>query len=201
LACLKILFFYFVNCDVLAKNPVSRVKFLAENDEQMRVLSLDEQQKYLSAASQPLKDVAVLMLETEMRPEEIHRIRRENVRLAQGYLLIPDGKTEATRRRVPLTSSAAAILKVRIDSAKGAFIFPHEVDPEKPMIKVNNAHSGALKRSKIERCRLYDSRHTFASRMAMAGVDLVTLTALLGHSRIKMVTRYATRPKSINSRR
>jgi integrase len=59
------------------------------------------------------------------------------------------------------------------------------------MIKVNNAQSGALKRSNIDRCRLYDFRHTYASRMAMAGVDLVTLAALLGHSRIQMVMRYA----------
>ncbi len=34
-------------------------------------------------------------------------------------------------------------------------------------------------------------RHTFASRMAMAGVDLVTLAALLGHSRMEMDIRYA----------
>ena len=39
--------------------------------------------------------------------------------------------------------------------------------------------------------RLYDCRHTWATRMAMAGVDLVTLAALLGHSRIQMVLRYA----------
>ena len=39
--------------------------------------------------------------------------------------------------------------------------------------------------------RLYDLRHTWASRVAMAGVDLVTLAALLGHSKLAMVTRYA----------
>ena len=82
----------------------------------------------------------------------------ESVRLARGYLLT-NGKSKADRRRVPLTSPAAAILKLRVDSAKGAFIFPHEFDPEKPIIKVNNAHAGALKRSKIDRCRLYDFRH------------------------------------------
>jgi integrase len=37
----------------------------------------------------------------------------------------------------------------------------------------------------------YDLRHTWATRAAMAGVDLVTLAAMLGHSKINMVMRYA----------
>jgi integrase len=48
-----------------------------------------------------------------------------------------------------------------------------------------------MERAKIRNFRIYDLRHTFASRMAMAGVDLVTLAALLGHSRVQMVMRYA----------
>jgi integrase len=38
--------------------------------------------------------------------------------------------------------------------------------------------------------RLYDLRHTFGSRMAMAGVDLATLKELMGHSHISMTMRY-----------
>ena len=38
---------------------------------------------------------------------------------------------------------------------------------------------------------MYDLRHTWATRAAMSGIDLVTLAALLGHSKINMVMRYA----------
>jgi integrase len=38
--------------------------------------------------------------------------------------------------------------------------------------------------------RLYDFRHTFGSRSAMAGVDLPTLKELIGHSTITMTMRY-----------
>jgi integrase len=59
------------------------------------------------------------------------------------------------------------------------------------ILKLNNAHRGAINRCGVEPFRLYDLRHTFATRAAEAGVDLVTLASLLGHSRIQMVMRYA----------
>jgi integrase len=52
-------------------------------------------------------------------------------------------------------------------------------------------YPGALKRSSVKYFRLYDLRHTFATRAAETGIDLVTLAAMLGHSRIQMVLRYA----------
>jgi len=195
LACLKILFNYFIKSDVLTKaNPVSRVKFLAENNEQMRVLTVDEERLYLMAASQPLQDVAALMLETGARPEEICRLTRESINLEQGYLSIPFGKTKAARRKIPLTARASAVLEKRIAEAEGDYLFSGGrggSDSSKPIVKLNNAHRGAVKRAGLKPFRLYDCRHTFATRAAEARIDLVTLAAMLGHSRIQMVLRYA----------
>lgn len=84
----------------MPRNPVSKVKKLDENNQQERVLNREEEKLYLMAAWQPLQDIAVLMLETGMRPEEVCRIRRENVRLDQGYLFNAFGKTKAARRKV-----------------------------------------------------------------------------------------------------
>ena len=39
--------------------------------------------------------------------------------------------------------------------------------------------------------RLYDCRHTFATRALESGVDLLTLASILGHANLKMVSRYA----------
>jgi len=101
------------------KNPVSEVEFLTENNEQCRVLRWEEQRKYLAAASNTLKDVAALIFETGMRPEEVYRIRSENLSLEQAFLFNPYGKTKAARRKIPLNSSALAILKRRAETAKG----------------------------------------------------------------------------------
>ena len=37
---------------------------------------------------------------------------------------------------------------------------------------------------------LYDFRHTFATRLAQAGIDLAMLAAILGHSSIRLVQCY-----------
>jgi integrase len=191
LACLKAVINHFIKLDVMTKNPASKVKLLAENNEQMRVLSFEEERLYLAAASQPLYDIAVLMLETGVRPDEAYKLKPENVDLEQNTLAITFGKTKAARRKLPLTKRAALMLRQRIATTEGNCLFPAEGNPDEAMGKVNHAHYGALKRSGVASFRLYDLRHTFASRAAMSGVDLVTLAALLGHSKIQMVLRYA----------
>lgn len=197
LACLKALFNHAIKSDFAFRNPVSRVDFLPENNEQTRVLTYDEQAKYLAAATPILRDVATLMLETGMRPEEVYRIKPENVNLAGGFLLNPFGKTKAARRRVPLTVAARNVLTRRLAGLETPFVFPCDTDSKRPVPKVNNAHDRAVKNSKVAPFRLYDLRHTWATRAAESGIDLVTLAALLGHSKIQMVLRYAIPPKSI----
>ena len=114
---------------------VSEVAFLPENNEQDRILTFDEQRNYLAAASDTLKDVAGLMMETGMRPEEVYRTMVANVDLEHSSLFIPFGKTKAARRRLPLTSAAVDILKRRVQDAEGPYLFPHRKDPNKPMLK------------------------------------------------------------------
>ena len=177
--------------DIIARNPVSKVKLQQENNEQIRVLSLEEEQTYLNVCSQPLKDIAVLMIETGMRPDEVVHLTTGDVDQAKQTVRITKSKTQAGRRTLTLTQRAADVLSARVAMATGAYLFPHKLDVNKPMIKSNNAHAGALKRSKLPHFRLYDCRHTFATRAVESGVDLVTLAALLGHSKINMVMRYA----------
>lgn len=188
LACLKILFNRFKR--IIPLNPVSEVKFLNEDNEQMRVLSLEEEKTYLLAASQPLRDIATLMVETGMRPEEVCRIRRENVNLEHCYLFNPYGKTKAAKRKVPLSERAAQVLARRLEKAKGVYLFHGRGVGDAPIIHVNRAHVSAVTRSSVRPFRLYDLRHTWATRAAMSGVDIVTLAAMLGHSKLAMVTRY-----------
>jgi integrase len=48
-----------------------------------------------------------------------------------------------------------------------------------------------MERAKIEDFRFHDLRHTFATRLAQAGVDIYKIAKLLGHKDIRMTQRYA----------
>jgi integrase len=195
LACLRALFNYAIKGESISRNPVSRVKFLDEQNQQERVLTFTEQAAYLAVATPVLRDVARLILETGMRPEEVYTIERDNVDLGRNFLRIARGKTPVARRRIELTAEAQRILRERLKAVKGRYAFPCEVkdesSEERPIPKVNNAHDRAVRDSKVAAFRLYDLRHTWATRAAEAGIDLVTLAAMMGHSRIQMVMRYA----------
>ena len=57
---------------------------------------------------------------------------------------------------------------------------------------IQKAHDGSLERSKIgKHIRFHDLRRTFASHLVMVGMDLRTVTTLMGHKDIKMTMRCA----------
>ena len=49
----------------------------------------------------------------------------------------------------------------------------------------------AIEKAGIKNFRFHDLRHTAASYLAMAGVDLNTIREILGHKSLEMVLRYA----------
>jgi integrase len=169
---------------------MKHVEFFREQGRE-RIISLEEECAYMATASQPLKDIARTILDTGMRPEEVFRIERANIDLAQRTIVNPFGKTRAARRKLTMTEEVWTILKKRVGSSASKYVFPSPDNRERPIGSVRKAHDGAVRRAKIQPAfRLYDLRHTYASRAVMAGVDLPTLGALLGHTTIQMTMRY-----------
>jgi integrase len=80
------------------------------------------------------------------------------------------------------------VLERRAKKTKGAYLFPSRSNPDKPMT-ISRSHLTVCRKIGLE-FRLYDLRHTFGSRAAMAGVDLPTLKELMGHSSITLTMRY-----------
>ena len=190
LSTLRLMYNYAERCGFQVSNPVKHVEFFRENG-RTRIISLEEELTYLAAASQPLKDIARVMLDTGMRPEEVFRIETVNLDLGQRTIFNPFGKTAAARRKLTMTEEVFAIMKTRAAVPESPYVFPSPDNLAKPIGSVRKAHDGAVRRAKVKPAfRLYDLRHTYASRAVMAGVDLPTLGALLGHTSVQMTMRY-----------
>lgn len=188
---LKIIFNRLIDARILPDNPARKIKQLKSNERQFHVLTYDEEKRYLFACPQPLRDVATLMLETGMRCGEVYRLRRQDVYLEKEYLKIVKGKTKSSVRQLHLPKTSRKILSRRIKKFTGEFLFPqNEKDGNPATASLDYQHRTAIKDLKFK-FRLYDCRHTFATRAVESGVDLLVLASLLGHSGLRMVTRYA----------
>lgn len=177
-----------------ASNPVAEVAKPSDRESLVQyVVSASEEEAYFSAASGTLYDVARLILLTGARPEEILSLKRSDVELPKAVLHIRGGKTRAARRTLPLVAEAAAILERRLaetsDGGPDGWLFPSPRRHGEHIVKLNAQHDEACRRAGVS-FRLYDLRHTFATRLAESGCDINTLAAILGHSGLRMLTRY-----------
>ncbi len=126
-----------------------------------------------------------------MRPSEIYNLTRKNTDIEKGFLQIVGSKTRSSNRKVWLSESASKILNLRFNKFKGEYLFPKgEKDGETATYQLNTQHRETLKRIGLK-FRLYDCRHSFATRILENGVDLLTLASMLGHSSLDEVMRYA----------
>jgi len=198
LACLRRILSFALQLDLLLTTPFVRkkVRFLKERGRE-RILTFDEERRYLKAARNPLRDVATLMLEMGLRPEEVCSIRRENIHLATlpPFLHVPGGKTKNAKRDVVVTERARETLKRRLIQAKGDYIFPVRVgrgfDWSRPMWELHPSHYQALEESEIQPpFQIYDLRHTYGTRAIESGTDPLTLMRLMGHQDLKTTMRY-----------
>lgn len=171
----------------------------------MRVISQDEERKYFAAIRSPnLRDAAAIMIQTGMRPEEILGLKLKDIDIQNSVVYAAhrernsktsvEGKTQNAPRTIPLTSQALNVLRSRILNSgltdREAFLFPSR-GRQGHVKSLQKQHNRAVARAGIQlQFRLYDLRHTFATRAAEAGVELPVLAAILGHSSIQMTMRY-----------
>jgi Phage integrase family len=93
--------------------------------------------------SQPLRDIAEIMLDTGMRPEEVFRIRAENIDFKQMTIFNPFGKTKAACRTIPMTDNVSSRLKGRVKESERLatpFVFSSPASVQTPIGSVKKAH-------------------------------------------------------------
>jgi integrase len=144
-----------------------------------------------------LRDVAIILLDCGIRPEECFRLRWENHQ--NDVIEIAHGKTDNARRRIPLSQRAQSILEMRREQAAGPWIFPAptksgHIEPS----SLQGQHAKACAVGKVRHFPLYTFRHTCLTRWAPF-MDPWTLAYLAGHRDMSITKRYV-HPQEYNTR-
>jgi len=107
-----------------------------------------------------------------MRPVEIFNLRKINISPDKNGLQVTRSKTKASIRRVPLSDKAKLILEGRLNRFDDGFLFPqNDINGSAPTKALEKLHRQVI--GKLEyKFRLYDCRHTFATRAFESGTDL-----------------------------
>lgn len=176
----------------LATNPVRQVKRRKENNERVRFLDeaeeagLREKIRELYPECEAEFDLA---LHTGMRRGEQYRLRCQDVDLKNGILTIARSK-HGEARRIQINSVArAALLRLREQSDGVGYVCPGYQGQRSRDWR--RWFEEVVEKAKIPNLHWHDLRHTFASRLVMAGVPLRAVQTLLGHKRIETTLRYS----------
>jgi len=174
----------------LAINPFKKGEklFARENNERIRYLTQKEAQALLESCSAHLRPIVETALNTGMRKGEILSLKWSQVR--DGWIYLEETKS-GKGRPVPINDAQAQVFwEIRgSQELRSAYVFADSTGGA--YRNVQKSFDAALRRAGIQDFRFHDLRHTCASWLVMAGVDLVAVQKLLGHSSIKTTMRYA----------
>ena len=90
--------------------------------------------------------------------------------------------------------------KSKIRNIANKIVFFNSTGQKIDASKLRKVFKKVLKKAGIEDFRFHDLRHTFATRIAQAGIDIYRIAKLLGHKDIRITQRYSHHcPDSLRS--
>ncbi len=177
----------------LKDNPIRKVSREKVNNIIERWMTYEEEQKLLNASIEWVQPILILGIETGLRQDELLNLRWSNVDLFRKTLTILEQKNKG-KDILPLSEKAMEVLKARakVRSINNDLVFFNRNGNRIDARNLLRAFYSATKKAKIENLRWHDAtRHTFATRLVQAGVDLYTVQKLGRWKTTQMVMRYA----------
>ena len=163
--------------------------FFKEDETRVRWLRPEEELLVLEPMPSPFREIAKLAALTLMRQGELRLLRREDVHLEQGVILLPKAKTGA--RPVILSDAARKLLKGQLEAHKSGWVFPGPADRPYSREQVGKIFRRASRGAGIKDFRFHDLRHHGATMALNKGFTAPIVMALGGWKTERMMRRYA----------
>ena len=177
------------------RNPAARIRRKSEGGGRVRFLSDGEEARLRDAIERRFPEFLphlLLSIHTGMRMSEQYGVHWNEVEFERRQIHLPKTKN-GDPRTIPLNSVSLEAL----GQFRGKPKEPGTA-PVFPTLRGSGTLQGsrgwfptALEEAEITTYSWHCNRHTFASRLVMAGVDLRSVAGLLGHGTLQMVMRYS----------
>lgn len=163
-----------------------------------QVFTPEHEQAFLDCADEDTADFFVLLMDSGMRPDEACRYEWDWNDWPRNAIRIPDGKTTAAQRVVPMSTRLRERLIARMKRLQMSawknyremkYVFPSK-HKGKHISSMNDRFNEVKRAAKLPAgLVMYCTRHTFGTDLAELGNPKLTMTAM-GHTDIKTSARY-----------
>ena len=183
-----------VDNEKISVNPAARIKRKAEHNDRIRFLSQVEEQKLTTVIREywpHYLPAFIISIHTGLRASEQWGLEWPVVSLARKTIALHKTKPGKTRH-VPLNAVALAAFQELSRQSGNHTSGPVFLNTDGDRLRSGRDwFEPAIEKAGIKDYTWHCNRHTFASRLVMAGVDIRTVAQLMGHATIQMTMRYS----------
>ena len=180
---------------IILENPTNACSLPRVEHKEMQTISAEQLQAFLEEAKRSgVYEMYYIELSTGLRRGELLGLKWEDIDMKQGIIRVRrqisriDGKiveaplkTKNSYRTVTISPQAVEVLKAQKEKTDDEYVFPSPNGGPISPDSVNNMLHRVLDRAGIPRVRFHDMRHTFATLALQNGVDIKTVSGMLGH--------------------
>lgn len=213
LTVLNLAFEYACDMEMIEQNPCSRLRRAPEDAKKVEAFTKEEQRllEQAIAQSNDRRLFGILLcLYTGLRIGELLGLEWQDVDLIEGIIhidktvyrekddngnwrvCIDTPKTKSSAREIPLPSYIAEMLRIQSESAQSRYVVENKKGERMSIRSYQYMFERLTEKAGVRKLNFHALRHTFATRAIECGMDIKTLSEIMGHKNASItLNRYA----------